>query len=124
MISLNWVYFNYKVLFIYLLFIIVISIFIIMASYLLINQIKDYEKVSPYECGFSPFDDARNKFDVRYYLVSILFIIFDLEVSFIFPVVLVLKKLSYISFLSILIFLFILTIGFVYEWQKGALEWE
>ena len=82
------------------------------------------EKLSPYECGFEAFDDARMKFDVRYYLVAILFILFDLEIAFLFPWAVVLKKLGLFGFLSMVVFLGILTIGFVYEWTKGALEWE
>ena len=84
----------------------------------------DTEKNSPYECGFPPFEDARVKFDVRFYLVSLLFIIFDLEVAFLFPWAVVLKEIGAAGFFSMMIFLGILTIGFVYEWKKGALEWE
>ena len=84
----------------------------------------DKEKVSAYECGFNPFEDARNQFDVRFYLVAILFIIFDLEVSFLFPWAVTLNKITIFGFWSMFIFLFILTIGFIYEWKKGALEWE
>ena len=84
----------------------------------------DPEKVSAYECGFNAFDDARMKFDVRFYLVSILFIIFDLEVAFLFPWAISLKEVGLFGFWSMMIFLTILTIGFVYEWRKGALEWD
>lgn len=84
----------------------------------------DSEKVSAYECGFNAFDDARLKFDVRFYLVAILFIIFDLEVAFLFPWAVSLGKLGVFGFWSMMVFLGILTIGFVYEWKKGALEWE
>jgi NADH-quinone oxidoreductase subunit A len=84
----------------------------------------DSEKNSPYECGFAPFSDARMKFDVRFYLVSLLFIIFDLEVAFLFPWAVTLKEIGVAGFWSMMVFLGILTIGFVYEWQKGALEWE
>ena len=80
--------------------------------------------MSAYECGFDPFDDARSTFDVRFYLVAILFIIFDLEVSFLFPWCVVISNLPLFAFWSMFVFLFILTIGFVYEWKKGALEWE
>jgi NADH:ubiquinone oxidoreductase subunit 3 (subunit A) len=83
----------------------------------------DPEKVSPYECGFDPFDDARSRFDIQFYLVAILFIIFDLEVTFLFPWALVLKKVGFFGFWSMMVFLFILTVGFVYEWRKGALDW-
>ncbi len=84
----------------------------------------DAEKRSPYECGFDPFDEARMQFDVRYYLVAILFILFDLEVAFLVPWALVLKEIGLFGFTSMLIFLGILVAGFVYEWKKGALEWE
>ena len=82
------------------------------------------EKLSPYECGFEPFEDARVRFDVRYYLVAILFIIFDLEVAFLFPWAVSLGDLGAFGFWSMFVFLAILTVGFVYEWRKGALEWE
>ena len=94
------------------------------ASYLIVPQKPDAEKTSPYECGFEPFDDARHKFDVRFYLVAILFIIFDLEVAFLFPWAVTLGKIGVFGYWSMMIFLFILTIGFIYEWRKGALEWE
>src|SRR5918996_1357028 len=84
----------------------------------------DSEKLSPYECGFEAFEDARMKFDVRYYLVAILFILFDLEIAFLFPWAVVLNDIGLPGFLSMMLFLAILTVGFVYEWMKGALEWE
>jgi len=84
----------------------------------------DSEKLSPYECGFEAFEDSRMKFDVRYYLVAILFIIFDLEIAFLFPWAVVLGKIGMFGFVSMVIFLAILVIGFIYEWKKGALEWE
>ena len=84
----------------------------------------DAEKLSPYECGFEAFEDARMKFDVRYYLVAILFIIFDLEIAFLFPWAVVLNEIGLFGFLSMMVFLAILVVGFVYEWMKGALEWE
>ncbi len=84
----------------------------------------DPEKLSPYECGFEAFEDARMKFDVRYYLVAILFILFDLEIAFLFPWAVVLNDIGLAGFISMMIFLAILTVGFVYEWMKGALEWE
>ena len=84
----------------------------------------DPEKLSAYECGFNAFDDARMKFDVRFYLVSILFIIFDLEVAFLFPWAISLKSIGAAGFWSMMVFLGILTVGFIYEWKKGALEWE
>jgi NADH-quinone oxidoreductase subunit A len=84
----------------------------------------DSEKLSPYECGFEAFEDARMKFDVRYYLVAILFILFDLEIAFLFPWAIVLNDIGWFGFLSMMIFLIILVVGFIYEWKKGALEWE
>ena len=96
----------------------------VLATLLIAHQRPDSEKVSPYECGFEPFDDARNKFDVRFYLVAILFIIFDLEVAFLFPWAVSLGEIGVFGFWSMFIFLVILTVGFVYEWRKGALEWE
>ena len=84
----------------------------------------DPEKLSPYECGFEAFEDARMKFDVRYYLVAILFILFDLEIAFLFPWATVINDIGFAGFLSMMVFLAILTVGFGYEWMKGALEWE
>jgi NADH-quinone oxidoreductase subunit A len=84
----------------------------------------DPQKLSPYECGFEAFEDARMKFDVRYYLVAILFILFDLEIAFLFPWAVVLPDIGLFGFWAMMIFLLILVIGFVYEWKKGALEWE
>ncbi len=84
----------------------------------------DSEKLSPYECGFEAFEDARMKFDVRYYLVAILFILFDLEIAFLFPWAVVLKEIGLFGFIAMMIFLAILVVGFIYEWKKGALEWE
>ncbi len=84
----------------------------------------DSEKLSPYECGFEAFEDARMKFDVRYYLIAILFIIFDLEIAFLFPWAVVLREIGLFGFLAMLLFLAILVVGFIYEWMKGALEWE
>jgi NADH-quinone oxidoreductase subunit A len=84
----------------------------------------DSDKLSPYECGFEAFEDTRMKFDVRYYLVAILFIIFDLEIAFLFPWAVVLKEIGVFGFVAMVVFLAILVVGFVYEWKKGALEWE
>lgn len=84
----------------------------------------DSEKLSAYECGFEPFGDARGQFDVRFYLVSILFIIFDLEVAFLFPWAVALKDVGMLGFWSMMVFLGVLTVGFAYEWRKGALDWE
>ncbi len=94
------------------------------ASYILARQNPDSEKISPYECGFEAFDDARGRFDVRFYLVAILFIIFDLEIAFLFPWAISLGEIGWFGFWSMVAFLGVLTVGFVYEWKKGALEWE
>ena len=88
------------------------------------SQNPDSEKLSPYECGFEAFEDARMKFDVRYYLVAILFILFDLEIAFLFPWAIVLQELGWFGLNAMLLFLGILVVGFIYEWKKGALEWE
>jgi NADH-quinone oxidoreductase subunit A len=84
----------------------------------------DPEKLSPYECGFEAFEDARMKFDVRYYLVAILFILFDLEIAFLFPWAIVLPEIGFAGFAAMMVFLLVLVVGFIYEWKKGALEWE
>jgi len=84
----------------------------------------DSEKLSPYECGFEAFEDARMKFDVRYYLIAILFILFDLEIAFLFPWAVVLQEIGFFGFMAMVLFLAILVVGFIYEWMKGALEWE
>ena len=97
---------------------------ILVAPFLIAPSKPDPEKVSAYECGFEAFDDARMKFDVRFYLVSLLFIIFDLEVAFLFPWAVAFEKVGAFGFWSMMVFLAILTIGFVYEWRKGALEWD
>ena len=102
----------------------VVSAGMLVASYLAADHRPDGEKLSPYECGFEPFSDSRSKFDVRYYLVSILFIIFDLEVAFLFPWAVSLGDIGVFGFWSMVVFLGVLTVGFVYEWKKGALEWE
>ena len=96
----------------------------ILAAFVLAPSDPDPEKVSTYECGFNAFDDARMKFDVRFYLVAILFIIFDLEIAFLFPWAISLGAIGMLGFWSMVVFLAVLTIGFVYEWKKGALEWE
>jgi len=102
----------------------VISVGAIAASYIAAPQNPDPDKVSAYECGFDAFGDARGRFDVRFYLVAILFIIFDLEVAFLFPWAISFKDIGLYGFWSMMVFLGILTIGFVYEWKKGALEWD
>ncbi len=101
-----------------------LAVVMVAASYIVANQRPDSEKISPYECGFEAFDDARGRFDVRFYLVAILFIIFDLEVAFLFPWAVALGDIGVFGFWSMVLFLGILTVGFVYEWRKGALEWE
>jgi len=103
---------------------IAMAVLMVGASYILARQPPDSEKDSAYECGFEAFDDARSKFDVRFYLVAILFIIFDLEVAFLFPWAISLGEVGVFGFWSMVLFLGLLTIGFVYEWKKGALEWE
>jgi len=102
----------------------VLALAMVVASFVLAQQAPDSEKLSPYECGFEPFEDARMRFDVRYYLVAILFIIFDLEVAFLFPWAVSLGDIGAFGFWSMVAFLGVLTIGFIYEWMKGALEWE
>lgn len=93
-------------------------------GFVLAPRRPDTEKLSPYECGFEAFEDSRMKFDVRYYLVAILFIIFDLEIAFLFPWAVVLREVGMIGFWAMMLFLAILVIGFIYEWKKGALQWE
>jgi NADH-quinone oxidoreductase subunit A len=102
----------------------VMSLALLVAAFLLAYQQPDPEKLSAYECGFNAFDDARMKFDVRFYLVAILFIIFDLEVSFLFPWAAAFGQLGVYGFWSMMLFLGVLTVGFIYEWKKGALEWD
>jgi NADH-quinone oxidoreductase subunit A len=102
----------------------VIAVAMVGGSLIAARQKPYPEKVSPYECGFEPFDDARRRFDVRFYLVAILFIIFDLEVAFLFPWAVSLKDIGWFGFLSMIGFLAVLTVGFIYEWCKGALDWE
>ena len=101
-----------------------LSIGFILLNFLFSPKNPDSEKLSAYECGFEAFSDSRMEFDVRFYLVAILFIIFDLEIAFLFPWAISLGKIGLYGFVSMMIFLFILTIGFIYEWKKGALDWE
>ena len=96
----------------------------VIVNFILAPKNPDPEKLSVYECGFEPFEDSRMEFDVRFYLVAILFIIFDLEIAFLFPWAISLGNIGLLGFVSMMIFLFILTIGFIYEWKKGALDWE
>jgi NADH-quinone oxidoreductase subunit A len=101
-----------------------IGLALLLASFLVAYKQPDPEKLSAYECGFNAFDDARMKFDVRFYLVAILFIIFDLEVSFLFPWAAAFGRIGLYGFWSMMVFLGVLTVGFIYEWKKGALEWD
>ena len=110
-----------------LLFIVVglaVGVVAMSVGYFLGPQRPDSQKLSPYECGFEAFEDARMKFDVRYYLVAILFILFDLEIAFLFPWAIVLDEIGLFGYVAMLFFLGILVVGFIYEWKKGALEWE
>ena len=115
---------NYLPIMIFLGLAIALGLILILAAAIVAVRNPDPEKVSAYECGFNAFDDARMKFDVRFYLVSILFIIFDLEVAFLFPWAVAFGEISMVAFWSMMVFLGVLTIGFAYEWKKGALEWE
>ena len=101
-----------------------LSVAFIVLNFILSPKKPDPEKLSAYECGFEAFDDSRIEFDVRFYLVAILFIIFDLEIAFLFPWAITLGNIGLLGFCSMMIFLFILTVGFIYEWKKGALDWE
>jgi NADH:ubiquinone oxidoreductase subunit 3 (subunit A) len=102
----------------------ILALALLILPFLTATRRVDPEKISAYECGFDPFDDARGRFDIQFYLVAILFIIFDLEVTFLFPWAVVLNKVGLFGFWTMMVFLIILTIGFVYEWRKGALDWS
>ncbi len=115
---------EYLPIILFLLIALSLSFGFIILNYLLSPKKPDPEKLSAYECGFDPFDDSRMEFDVRFYLVAILFIIFDLEIAFLFPWAISLGKIGLLGFSSMMIFLLILTVGFIYEWKKGALDWE
>ena len=115
---------NYLPILIFFVVAAVIAVAAVGLSFLIAKQKPDTEKNSAYECGFAAFDDARAKFDVRFYLVAILFIIFDLEIAFLFPWAIALGDIGIAGFWSMMIFLGVLTVGFIYEWKKGALEWE
>src|SRR3954451_7543520 len=123
-VSMDGLLREYLPILIFLVIAVGLTVVMLSASLLLAKQSPDSEKLSPYECGFEAFDDARRQFDVRFYLVSILFIIFDLEVAFLFPWAVTLGKIGVFGFWSMMIFLGVLTVGFIYEWKKGALEWE
>jgi len=101
-----------------------LSVIIMVLPKILAKEVPQKDKLSGYECGFEPFDDARGRFDIRFYLVAILFIIFDLEVAFLIPWAINLKAIGQFGFWSMMIFLLVLTVGFIYEWKKGALDWE
>ena len=115
---------DYFPIIIFLIISIIFSLAFIAVNFIFSPKKPDPEKLSAYECGFEAFDDARGRFDVRFYLVAILFIIFDLEIASLFPWAISLGKIGIFGFTSMMIFLFILTIGFIYEWKKGALDWE
>ena len=121
---MNYALSEYMPILIFIFVALAISCLFVLANYLAAVSNPDSEKNSPYECGFEPFEDSRMKFDVRFYLVAILFIIFDLEIAFLFPWAVVLDHIGYEGFLAMGVFLFILLIGFIYEWKKGALEWD
>ena len=115
---------DYLSIIIFLIIAIILSTGFIIINFAFSPKNPDPEKLSAYECGFEAFNDSRMEFDVRFYLVAILFIIFDLEIAFLFPWAISLGKIGIFGFISMMIFLFILTIGFIYEWKKGALDWE
>ncbi len=115
---------NYVPILVFLTMALAFGLVLVAAGFVLGPRRPDSEKLSPYECGFEAFEDARMKFDVRYYLVAILFIIFDLEIAFLFPWAIALDGIGLFGLVSMAIFLLILVVGFVYEWKKGALEWE
>jgi len=122
--SLNQLLLGYLPLIVFIAISAAIGVGFLVSAFLLAYKQPDPEKLSAYECGFNAFDDARMKFDVRFYLVAILFIIFDLEVSFLFPWAVAFGKVGLFGFWSMMVFLAVLTIGFIYEWKKGALEWN
>ena len=115
---------NYLTIIIFLGISLMLSIGFIVLNLLASPKNPDPEKLSAYECGFEPFNDSRMEFDIRFYLVAILFIIFDLEIAFLFPWAITLGNIGIFGFVSMMIFLSILTVGFIYEWKKGALDWE
>ena len=115
---------NYLTIIIFLVISLFLSFGFLVLNFAFSPKNPDPEKLSAYECGFEAFDDSRMEFDVRFYLVAILFIIFDLEIAFLFPWAISLGNIGILGFTSMMIFLFILTIGFIYEWKKGALDWE
>jgi NADH:ubiquinone oxidoreductase subunit 3 (subunit A) len=121
---MNLFYTEYSSILVFLFVSIGLACLIFGLSYVLSTHRQDFEKLSSYECGFDPYEDARNTFDVRFYLVAILFIIFDLEITFLFPWAITLGSITSFGFWTMAVFLIILTLGFIYEWKKGALDWE
>ena len=115
---------NYLPILVFIAIAVGMSVMMVVLSFVVGKQNPDAEKNAAYECGFDAFDDARSRFDVRFYLVAILFIIFDLEIAFLFPWAISLGTIGVFGFWSMMVFLGVLTIGFIYEWNKGALEWE
>ena len=115
---------NYLPILVFLVMGVLFGLMPMMMGFMVAPNRPDSEKLSPYECGFEAFEDSRMKFDVRYYLVAILFIIFDLEIAFLFPWAIVLDEVGMYGFMAMVIFLAVLVVGFIYEWKKGALEWE
>lgn len=115
---------NYFIIFIFFVTALAIAILVVLLPNILTRKRYNKDKLSPYECGFEPFDDARNPFDIRFYLVGILFLIFDIEIAFLIPWAVNLGKLGKYGFWSMMFFLFVLTVGFIYEWKKGALDWH
>ena len=115
---------NYLTIVIFLAIALLLSLGFVILNFAFSPKKPDPEKLSAYECGFEPFNDSRMEFDIRFYLVAILFIIFDLEIAFLFPWAITLGNIGLFGFISMMIFLFILTVGFIYEWKKGALDWE
>ena len=115
---------DYFSIIVFLLIALGLSFLFIIINFVLSPKNPDPEKLSAYECGFEPFNDSRMQFDVRFYLVAILFIIFDLEIAFLFPWAISLGNIGFLGFISMMIFLFVLSVGFIYEWKKGALDWD
>ena len=115
---------NYFSIIVFLFLSLGLSVGFVVLNFILSPKNPDPEKLSAYECGFEPFSDSRMEFDVRFYLVAILFVIFDLEIAFLFPWAISLGNIGFVGFISMMIFLVILTVGFIYEWRKGALDWE
>lgn len=115
---------SYFAIFLFLIFSIILSTIIFFLSYLLSAKLDDAEKLTIYECGFNPFNDSRSEFNIKFYIVAILFLIFDLEISYLFPFIVSVDVIPNTGVFFMLFFLFILTIGFFYEWKKGALDWD